>query len=80
MAPQPSFDPLAQPDMLAALTRPGQQQAPPGGSSPAGGSAPLGGWTSFDNDAFSDRTRSVCGVPVICRPVDEAPSANDNVP
>jgi hypothetical protein len=49
MAPQPSFDPLAQPDLLGALTgRP--DQAPPAGA--------LGGWTSFDNDAFSERARS----------------------
>ena len=40
MAPQPSFDPLAQPDILAALTRPDQ--------------ASLGSWTSFDEgDAFA---------------------------
>ena len=57
MVHQPSFDPLAQPDMLAALTRPSHA------ATASSSGTPLGGWTSFDNDAFSERTRSVRFLP-----------------
>lgn len=45
MAAQPSFDPLAQPDILAALTRPNQAPAPA-----------LGGWASFEDDGGGSST------------------------